>query len=108
MEPVIKIRNLTKIYPGNIKAISDLTLSLESGIFGLLGPNGSGKTTLIQILTGVIRPTSGMVEILGYNLRKNLSFIKRNIGYLPEYPGVYEDMKGFSFLHYMGRLSGLV
>lgn len=107
MEIVIKIKNLTKIYPGNIKAISNLTLSVPKGIFGLLGPNGSGKTTLIQILTGVIMPTRGSVDILKYDLKKQLSFIKRNIGYLPEYSGMYEDMTGMSFLRYMGRLSRL-
>lgn len=107
METVIKIKNIVKIYPGDVKAISHLTLNIRQGIFGLLGPNGSGKTTLIKILTGVIRPTSGSIDILGYDLKKELSFIKRDIGYLPEYPGMYEDMTGMSFLHYMGRLSGL-
>jgi len=107
METVIRIKNIVKRYPGDIKAISNLTLNVQKGIFGLLGPNGSGKTTLIQILTGVIGPTSGSVEILGYDLKKQLSFIKRDIGYLPEYPGMYEDMTGMSFLRYMGRLSGL-
>ncbi len=107
METVIKIKDLSKIYTGNIKAISNLTLTVEKGVFGLLGPNGSGKTTLIKILTGVIRPTSGLVDILGYNLKKELKFIKRNIGYLPEYAGMYGDMAGVSFLRYMGRLSGL-
>jgi len=107
MEDVIKIKELTKIYPNNIKAISQLTLSIQKGIFGLLGPNGSGKTTLIQILTGVTRATFGSVQILGYNLKNELRLIKRNIGYLPEYPGMYQDVTGVSFLRYMGRLSGL-
>jgi len=107
METVIKIKNIVKTYPGDVKAISHLTLNIRQGIFGLLGPNGSGKTTLIKILTGVIRPTSGSIDILGYDLKKELSFIKRDIGYLPEYPGMYEDMTGMSFLQYMGRLSGL-
>jgi len=106
METVIKIKNLTKVYPPNIKALSGLTLNVSRGVFGLLGPNGSGKTTLIQILTGVIRPTCGSVEILGYDLKKELRLIKRNIGYLSEYPGVYEDMRGLKFLQYMGKLSG--
>ena len=107
MEIIIKIKELTKVYPGNIKAISHLSLNVPKGIFGLLGPNGSGKTTLMQILACIIKPTSGSVEILGYDLKKERSLIKRNIGYLPEYPGVYEDMTGISFLQYMGRLSGL-
>lgn len=107
METVIKIQNLTKIYPGDVKAISHLTLNIRQGIFGLLGPNGSGKTTLIKILTAVIRPTSGSVKILGCDLKKESNFIKRNIGYLPECLGLYEDMIGIAFLRYMGRLSGL-
>ncbi|MQY59567.1 MAG: ATP-binding cassette domain-containing protein [Clostridia bacterium] len=76
-------------------------------MFGLLGPNGSGKTTLIQILTGVIRPSCGSVQILGYDLKKEMKLIKKNLGYLPEHPGLYEDMRGLKFLQYMGRLSGL-
>ncbi len=107
METAIKIENLVKIYPGNIKAISHLNLDIQQGIFGLLGPNGSGKTTLIQILAGVIKPTSGSVKILKYDTKKNSHLIKKNLGYLPEYQGVYEDMRGVNFLQYMGRLSGL-
>jgi len=80
MEIIIKIKELTKVYPGNIKAISHLSLNVPKGIFGLLGPNGSGKTTLMQILACIIKPTSGSVEILGYDLKKERSLIKRNFG----------------------------
>ena len=107
METAIKIKNITKVYPANIRALSHLTLNVPRGIFGLLGPNGSGKTTLIQILTGVIKPSCGSVQILGYDLKKEMKLIKKNLGYLPEYPGLYEDMRGLDFLRYMGRLSGL-
>ncbi|HEC64206.1 MAG TPA: ABC transporter ATP-binding protein [bacterium] len=107
METVIKIRKISKVYPANIRALSHLTLNVPRGIFGLLGPNGSGKTTLIQILTGVIRPSCGSVQILGYDLKKEMQLIKKNLGYLPEHPGLYEDMRGLKFLQYMGRLSGL-
>lgn len=107
METVIKIKKITKVYPTNIRALSHLTLNVPRGIFGLLGPNGSGKTTLIQILTGVIRPSCGSVQILGYDLKKEMKLIKKNLGYLPEHPGLYEDMRGLKFLQYMGRLSGL-
>jgi len=107
METIIKITNLTKIYSSDIKAISNLSLSIQRGIFGLLGPNGSGKSTLIQILTGIIRPTSGSIKILGYDLARESRLIKRNMGYLPEYPGLYEEMRGMNFLKYMARLTGL-
>ncbi len=107
METVIKIRKISKVYPANIRALSHLTLNVPRGIFGLLGPNGSGKTTLIQILTGVIRPSCGSVQILGYDLKKEMQLVKKILGYLPEHPGLYEDMRGLDFLRYMGRLSGL-
>lgn len=107
METVIKIQDLTKIYPGNIKAISHLTLNIQKGILALLGPNGSGKTTLMKILVGAIRPSSGKIRILGKDLGDIRSEDKKNIGYQPENPGLYQDLTGKEFLEYMGRLSGL-
>lgn len=107
METVIKIQDLTKIYPGNVKAISHLTLNIQRGILALLGPNGSGKSTLMKTLIGAIRPTSGKVRILGKDLGDIGSEDKKNIGYQPENPGLYQDLRGKEFLEYMGRLSGL-
>ncbi len=107
METAVKIENITKVYPTNIEALSHLTFNVPRGIFGLLGPNGSGKTTLIQILTGVIKPSCGSAQVLGYDLKKEMELIKKNLGYLPEHPGLYEGMSGLGFLRYMGRLSGL-
>lgn len=107
METVIKIQDLTKIYPGNVKAISHLTLNIQRGILALLGPNGSGKSTLMKTLIGAIRPTSGKVRILGKDLGDIGSEDKKNIGYQPENPGLYQDLTGKEFLEYMGRLTGL-
>ena len=107
METVIEIEELTKVYPRDVTALSNLTLDIPKGVYGLLGPNGSGKTTLIQILAGVVKPTHGSVKILGYDLNKESNLFKRKIGYLPEHLGMYEDMRGLDFLNYMGRLSGL-
>lgn len=105
--PVIEIENLTKVYSNGFTAISNLTLNIGKGIFALLGPNGSGKTTLIGILMGALRPTSGRVKIVGYDLSRISREIKKNIGYQPENPGLYQDLTGKEFLDYMGRLSGL-
>jgi len=106
--PVIEIRNLTKIYANRVRALSRLSLDVPKGIiFGLLGPNGSGKTTLMEILVGLVKPTSGKVRILGCEPWRNSNTINRYIGYLPENPGMYENMSGLRFLSYMGQLSGL-
>lgn len=105
---VIEIRNLTKIYANRVRALSRLSLDVPKGIiFGLLGPNGSGKTTLIEILVGLVKPTSGIVRILGCEPWRNSNTVNRYIGYLPENPGMYENMSGLRFLSYMGQLSGL-
>lgn len=105
---VIEIRNVTKTYANRVSAISRLSLDVPKGIiFGLLGPNGSGKTTLIEILVGLVKPTSGKVWILGNEPWGNSNTVKKYIGYLPENPGMYENMSGLRFLSYMGQLSGL-
>lgn len=106
-ELTIEIENLTKVYSNGLTAISSLTLSIDEGILALLGPNGSGKSTLMKILVGAIRPTSGKVRILGKNLGHIRSEDKKNIGYQPENPGLYQDLTGKEFLEYMGRLTGL-
>lgn len=104
-EYIIQINKLTKVYSNNFRAISNLTLNVPKGVFGLLGPNGSGKTTLVEILVGAIKPTSGSVYILGHNIARDSIYIKRQIGYLPENPGIYKDISGLKFLQYMGELS---
>lgn len=106
-KPIIEIVNLTKVYSNGLTAISSLSLSIGEGILALLGPNGSGKSTLMKILVGAIRPTSGKVRILGKDLGDIRCEDKRDIGYQPENPGLYQDLTGKEFLEYMGRLAGL-
>jgi len=103
----IEIENLTKVYPNGFTALSDVTLNVSEGAFAFLGPNGSGKTTLLKILAGALRPTSGKVRILGYDLTRIRKEIRKAIGYQPENPGLYEDLAAKEFLEYMGRLAGL-
>ncbi|GMR18968.1 MAG: ABC transporter ATP-binding protein [Patescibacteria group bacterium] len=107
MKYIIEIENLTKIYPNKFTALSELTFKVPKGVFGFLGPNGAGKTTLMEILVGLMKPTVGTASILGHNIMEESIESRRHIGYLPEKPGVYEDMSGFRFLRYMGELSGL-
>lgn len=104
---MIRIENLTKVYPGGFAAVSDLTVEIPEGIFVLLGPNGSGKTTIMKILVGALRPTSGRVSIFGQGLKEVGREIRKHMGYQPESSNLYQDLTGQAFLEYMGRLGGL-
>ena len=80
----IRIENLTKIYKGGTKAISDINLVIEDGMFGLLGPNGAGKSTLMRILVTLMKPSSGKVLVNGMDLQKNRKQVRTLLGYLPQ------------------------
>jgi ABC-2 type transport system ATP-binding protein len=105
----IAINHLDKTYRGRVHALDDVTLTITSGPFGLLGPNGAGKTTLMRILAGILRPSSGKLEIGEYNgnTEQGRSAIKRVLGYLPQDFGVYPDLTAREFLDYIGILKGL-
>lgn len=96
---MIKTQALSKTFQiGNkhevvLKAVDSLTLEVHKGeVFGFLGPNGAGKTTTVRMLTGLIRPTSGSAQIAGFELGKNDTEIRRNVGILTESPGMYERL----------------
>ncbi len=101
---MIKISNLTKKF-GQLVAVNDLSLEIKKGeIFGFIGPNGAGKTTTIKILTGILLPTSGKVEIGGFDIQEKPVKAKRLIGYIPDDPYVYPELTGREFLYLAGRL----
>lgn len=104
---MIEIRHLTKKYGENV-AVNDLNLTLEPGnIYGFLGPNGAGKTTTMNIITGYIGATSGEVIINGYDINKEPEKAKQCMGYLPELPPVYGDMKVTEYLDFVAELKQL-
>lgn len=104
----ILIENLSKRYNKSTKnALSDVSLSLDIGVFGLLGPNGAGKTTLMRILATLISPTSGKVRIHGHNVVFKPSKIRPLIGYLPQEFSLYSHLKAKEYLEYMGLLSNV-
>ena len=76
----IIIKNLNKIYPNGNHALKDVNLEIPAGMFGLLGPNGAGKSTLMRILVALMEPTSGQVEICGYDLMKQRKEIRGILG----------------------------
>jgi len=95
---------------GSFVAVEDLSLSIERGeIFGFLGPNGAGKTTTIRMLTGLISPTNGTAKVdeLDVSNLRNIPKIHRNIGFLPEVPGLYENLSAYRNLDFYGHLYGL-
>ncbi|MFN3691295.1 MAG: ABC transporter ATP-binding protein [Fervidobacterium sp.] len=101
---MIKAFNLTKKF-GDFTAVDGVNLDVKPGeIFGFLGPNGAGKTTTIKILTGVLRPTSGSVEILGMDMKTHEIEIKRRIGVVPDEPRIYEHLKGYEFLEFISEI----
>jgi ABC-2 type transport system ATP-binding protein len=103
----IVVRGLTKRF-GDKAAVDDISFRVARGrFFGFLGPNGAGKSTTIKMLTGLLRPTAGEVEIEGIPLEKDLLAVKRLIGILPEELFLYERLSGEEYLHFAGRMYGL-
>ena len=99
----IKIEHLCKNY-GRKQVLSDVSLDIREGMFGLLGGNGSGKTTLMRILATVLEPSSGHVSINGTDIRDRRA-VRRIIGYLPQEFSVYPSMRVEEALDYLGMLS---
>jgi len=89
-------------------ALDDLNLTVNEGeIFGYLGPNGAGKTTTILLLMGLSVPTSGTARVLGYDIVHESREIRRNVGFLPDFAGYYEDLSAQKNLEYIGLLNDL-
>src|SRR5665648_3460 len=103
----IRTTALTKVY-GEKRALDSVDVVVEEGsIFGFLGPNGAGKTTALRILTGLARPTSGSVQILGQDVASAGNSVRAQIGFLPDVPGFYEWMRAEEFLRFAGGLFGI-
>lgn len=100
MSTIIEIQGLTKTY-GDLTALDNLSLEIEEGaVFGFIGPNGAGKTTTMRILTTLLKPTSGKAWIAGYSVTENPRDVRRAIGYMPDFFGVYDDMKVWEYLDF--------
>ena len=103
---LIETTGLSKHY-GQVKALDMLDLKVESGIIGLVGANGAGKSTLIKILLGVVPPTSGRASVLGMDVIREGSSIRRVVGYMPEHDCLPPDVGATEFVSHMARISGL-
>ena len=104
---MIEIKNLTKFY-GRNAAVKNLSFTVnDNEILGFLGPNGAGKSTTMNIITGFLPSTSGTVTINGLDISENPSEAKKMIGYLPEIPPVYLDMKVKEYLKFVAGIKGV-
>lgn len=100
MTNIIEIQGLTKHYNG-LTALKDLHLSIEEGsVFGFIGPNGAGKTTTMRILTTLLKPSAGRAWVAGHSVTTEPEKVRRAIGYMPDFFGVYEDMKVWEYLDF--------
>jgi ABC-2 type transport system ATP-binding protein len=101
---MIKVTNLVKRY-GNFTAVNSISLEVPRGeLFGFLGPNGAGKTTTLRMIAGILRPTSGSVEIGGVDLIADPIRAKSKLGFIPDRPFIYEKLTGTEFLRFVAGL----
>jgi len=107
MKTVVDVRHLTKRF-GKFTAVDDLSLTVRAGeIFGFLGSNGAGKTTAIRVMCGLLKPTSGSTEVLGFDVSKEPEEIKKRIGYMSQRFSLYEELTVRQNLLFFGGVYGL-
>ncbi|MHB8567198.1 MAG: ATP-binding cassette domain-containing protein [Nitrososphaerales archaeon] len=106
--PIIKVENLSKTYNGKLRAVDGVSFDVKEGeIFGFLGPNGAGKSTTINMLTTLIKPTSGNALICGYDIHKHANEVRRNVGVVPQEYTADEDLTGRENIILCADLYGL-
>ena len=104
---MIETKNLTKNF-GNLTAVDDLNLTIQDGdIFGFIGPNGAGKTTTMRILVTLLEPTRGKASINGLDVSRHGKKVRRLVGYMPDFMGVYDDLKVFEYLEFFAAAFGI-
>jgi sodium transport system ATP-binding protein len=109
---MIVVENLIKSFSdlrrGQVLALDGVSFTARPGeIFGLLGPNGAGKTTALRVLSTVLKPTGGRVEVAGYDVVEHPEQVRRRIGFMSAGTGVYDRMTAWEMVEYFGRLYGL-
>jgi len=104
---MIETRKLSKNF-GDLVAVDNLDLGIEAGdIFGFIGPNGAGKTTTMRILVTLLEPTSGAAFVDGLDVTKKGREVRRRVGYMPDFMGVYDDLKVFEYLEFFAAAFGI-
>ena len=105
MDFAIKVNELTKVF-GSVRALDGLSFHVEKGeIYGLIGPNGAGKTTALRIVSTLLLPTSGSVEVFEHDVVREASEVRKIISYLPEEAGAYKNLSGSEYLKFMAKFN---
>ena len=104
---MLSIHNLSKTYPGGVRALRGVSLDIPPGMFGLIGPNGAGKSTLMKILATLLDPDSGSASLDGLDLIVEKDATRRLLGYLPQEFGVYPKMSALDLLHHLAVMKGI-
>lgn len=105
MSLAVETKNVVKQF-GTIRALDSLSFQIKSGeIYGLIGPNGAGKTTMLRIISTLLLPTSGTVEVFGQRVENKAKQIRKAITYLPEEAGAYRNLSGWEYLEFMANFS---
>lgn len=104
---MIEVKNLVKHY-GSVRAVDDISFTVEKGeILGFLGPNAAGKTTTMRIITGFMPASSGTIKVAGFDVFDQGIEVKKRIGYLPENPPLYADMRVVDYLRFVAAIKGV-
>lgn len=103
----LKIKNLSKTYSNGVKAINNINLEIENGMFGLLGPNGAGKSSLMKTIVGLQTADSGEIIFNDVNVLSNTTYIKKHLGFLPQDFGVYPKISASNLLNHLAILKGV-
>src|ERR1700678_604105 len=104
---MLAIENLTHVYAGGVKALDNVSLQIDRGMFGLLGPNGAGKSTLMRSVATLQTPTSGKITFDDIDVIKEPERLRRVLGYLPQDFGVYPRVSAYDMLDHMAVLKGV-
>lgn len=107
MKVNIEFSHVTKEYPNGVTALDDISFSVGSGVFGLLGHNGAGKTTLMKALVTVLPTSAGTIRVCGFDSRRQGNEVRKRIGYLPQELAMYPSLSVFDFVNYMAELKGI-
>ncbi len=103
----LKITNLSKVYPGGLKALSNVNLEISNGMFGLLGPNGAGKSSLMRTISTLQEPSEGTIFLDELDVINNKEEMRKVLGYLPQDFGFYPKVSADDMLHHFAILKGI-
>lgn len=102
---MIKLQNVTKVYDGKFKAVDNLNVEFEDGeIIGFIGANGAGKSTTLKMITGILNPTEGNIEINGFDIQKNPIEAKNEFSFVLDSPDAFLRLKGIEYLNFIANI----